>query len=240
MERAGGRLSDVHLSAQCPYCGFVQQLGASAVARAAAGDIAAAKARWATDAARGAPERLLRMAEDGVFGGLYGPVASNMLFMILLMAAAGAIASSSALGGRGALSSAAGAAAPMVGALVGLVCAWLMLKRRIRSVLRPMLAAAPKNGPTTESHCRNCGGDLPAPKGSFATCSYCDAPNLVSRSALEAVRKHLGAITEAERRAAASNGPRVGALVRRVGWTMTAGITGGVVLGAAVRLALGA
>jgi hypothetical protein len=63
---------------------------------------------------------------------------------------------------------------------VGMITGWVGMAVTFRRLIEPMLQARPALHPGMPARCRVCGGELPAVKGTHATCGYCKADNLVA------------------------------------------------------------
>jgi len=166
----------VTVDMQCVHCGAREGLPADLRQRVLALRALRVQRRWAEDAAHGPAIAYLKLMENGSL--FLAPYAFGIVMLAATLANARAWNATSAL-----------PVGIIGGAGLATLVAWRYLRGYLRRVLGPLIGASP-GVPGRPERCRRCGGELPAATGAFATCGYCDAPNLTSGAGL---RGHVDA-----------------------------------------------
>jgi hypothetical protein len=185
--------------------------------------VLAAERRWATDAATGPAAGLLAFTEGRYLSSLL----VNGGFVVAMTFAIG-LASGGAAGAFGPM---AGSVLPLASGLGGVALAFVFVRRRLRAVLGPILAAAPPATPGAPSRCRSCGGDIGYGSAGIVQCRYCGSSNLATAAIFAARAEALASAATRERRSAVNTQQVAAGLTQRIGWILSAGMVVGLALG---------
>lgn len=221
-----GRLTETQVQLACDWCGGSELLPADQAERALVIRVRAAERAWAEGAVLDPAIALMKNVE--------GDLARRYLSGLALLAFL-------ALCTQLMRTEDFGAALESFhvwmtcGLLAGSWVGFLLVRRHIRAVLLPIVAAAPPSSEGAAARCRRCGAPLTFGARGFTACRFCKAENLASVAVVQARADALADESRQRRRAAQHTQQQVQRLSQHVGTTLL--ITG--VLGAACFFGLG-